>query len=88
MKDCAFQYATADGEMYEDTGLITWEDALVLWEKHKPLFKQHMEQGEDPEMALWVNMRDEEDYHQKAKYWHWSDFEIRGDELWEVTKVL
>jgi len=63
---CAFQYY-ARGRMVEDTGLITREEAETLWQNHKEDFKRMVEDEEEAEMALWVEMADDTNYHKTAK---------------------
>ena len=69
MKDCAFQYATGCGEVLENTDLVTRADAEELWQKYVPIFKQHLQQGREPEMAIWIDMGSNEDYHTTAVHW-------------------
>jgi hypothetical protein len=87
MKDCAFQYATGDGVVLHDTGLITRVEAEVMWQDNIPTFKDHMERGREPEMAIWINMESEGDFYKKSAHWCAEDMEIRGGDLYEVTRV-
>ena len=64
-KDCAFQYYS-DGNLVEDTNLITRTEANALWEKHKPSFRMDVERGVDASVALWINMKYLSDYQETA----------------------
>jgi hypothetical protein len=55
MKDCAFRYATGNGTI-EDVDLISFADAKELFDKYMPVFMDDLENGKDPEMAIWINM--------------------------------
>ena len=63
-KDRLFQYATQKGcftkgysislgtTFYEDTELITEEEANKLWEKYKPQVIKELEDGDRPQMCI------------------------------------
>jgi hypothetical protein len=87
MKDCAFQYATGDGVVLHDTGLITRADAEVMWQNNIPTFKDHMERNREPEMAIWIDMAREGDYGNKSAHWCAEDMEIRDGDLYELNRV-
>ncbi len=77
-KNCVFQYGTSR-KMYEDTELITEEEAEALWGKYIPKFKQQVIDGDDPEMAIWVNMDESYSFKEASKhYWHGDFKEIDG----------
>lgn len=76
-KDCAFQYATGDGTILENTDLITLEEANALWDKYVDQYKEHLEHNDDPEMAIWINMKNDTDYHTTARHWCGSDVIIK-----------
>lgn len=61
-KDTIFGYVN-DIEIVEDTGLITWEEAVELWEKWRPKVVKQLEDGQNPEMAIWTGCKDTSDYH-------------------------
>ena len=68
-KDCAFQFAVGNkywldkSPIIEDTGLVTFEQARDLWHKYLPDFIRRLEEGQEPEMAIWVDMDSNTDYH-------------------------
>ena len=82
MEQFAFQYATSDGRMLEDTGLIAENEALELWRKYTPIFKDHMQMGGHPEMIIW-RMQHEHDYTHEYKHWAGVDMVLVDDGLWE-----
>lgn len=87
MKNCAFQYATGDGEIYEDTGLITMDEADALWQKYIPVFAGHIKDGRDPEMAIWGEMTNETDYHKTISHWRSGEFIMQDGNLYRVQEV-
>ena len=87
MKDCTFQYATDDGIILENTGLITKEEAESLWNKYVPVFKKHMEAGKEPEMVIWINMENDGAFHTTSKHWCASDFVVRDGKMFSVVPI-
>ena len=87
MKDCVFQYATSDGVVKRDTNLITRADAEELWQKYIPVFKEDMGKGLEPEMGIWVDMKNEWDFHKTCAYWCGSDMKLKGDKLYLLKLV-
>jgi len=87
MKDCAFQYATGIGVVMADTCLVTRADAEEMWQKHIDQFKQHVKEGRDPEMAIWIGMKDDSDYHTTAEHWCGQDFTVRNGEMFSLIPV-
>jgi hypothetical protein len=74
-KDCMFQYAvTSTGwlreyDIKEDTGLITRKQAEELWHKYKEDFIKQLEREDtEPEMGIWIDCKDNIDYH--TCIWH------------------
>lgn len=88
MNNCAFQYATSDGHIYENTGLISISEANELWEEYIPLFKQHLCEDKEPEMVVWINMKHEDDYHTTISHWHYEDMLIENNgDMYMKVKV-
>jgi hypothetical protein len=87
MKNCAFQYATADGNIVKDTDLISRADAEQLWQEHIDLFKSDVEAGKTPEMAIWIDMVSDTNYHKAAIHWHGDDFFIKGGQMFSLVAV-
>lgn len=81
--NCAFQYATKH-EVYEDTILITLEQALILWDKYIEKYKEDFQYDDEPEMAVWVDMKSPVDYHTKARYWHSSTVKVIDGDLYQL----
>jgi len=83
MKDCTFQYALGNGTMKEDTELITRTEAEKLWEEYKPVFMADLEHGSEPEMAVWVDMANDGDFHTTSLYWGGGDMIIQNGQLYQ-----
>jgi len=86
MRDCIFQYAT-ERKIYEDTDLITKEEAEALWEKYLPKFKAQILDDDTPEMAIWINMASDTDFKETSKYFHYSDFEVIDGQVCSVIAI-
>lgn len=68
-KDCMFQFMVVIGNFMpdykniEDTGLITWDEAVELFNKHKETFLRYLEdENAKPEMGIWIGCKDTIDY--------------------------
>jgi hypothetical protein len=85
-KNCAVQYATDDGRIYVDTDLITREEAEKIFSDNIEDFKEKMEQGRRPEIALWINMKDSGSYGETAKHWHADDMILKDGRLYELVE--
>ena len=89
-KDCAFQYAIAPRwlpiKIVEDTGLITLDEAKELWEKYLPDFIKNLRDENNPEMAIWVDMKEEGNYHKSLVYAR-SNAETDGHQIWENKRI-
>ena len=83
MKDCIFQYALGNGIMNVDTDLITRPEAEKLWEEYKPMFMTDLERGDDPEMAVWIGMADDGDFHTTSLYWVGGDMIIHDGQMYQ-----
>lgn len=81
MKDCVFQYATGRGVIKRYTGLISRADAEELWQKYISEFKDDFEKGEDPEMAIWIDMENEADFRKTASHWCSGDMVMENGNL-------
>lgn len=79
--NCMFQYATRN-KILADTGLITKECAEELFARNKDDFKKRLENDEEPEMAIWVNCKDNLDYGETLRHWNATDFITYNGELW------
>ena len=83
MKQFAFQYATSDGRILEDTGRIDKDEAETLWRKYTPIFKDHMKEEAEPEMVIWCGMQHDHDYGCAYKHWRGVDMLLVDGGLWE-----
>ena len=66
-----FQYATSykclNTKIYENTDLITWEEALELWNKYKLQVIRELEDDySNPEMVIWTGCKDNSSYSNDA----------------------
>lgn len=86
-KDCVFQYATDDGEVWNDTALISRADAEALWQQNIEVFRMHLEQGRGPEMAIWVDMANDSDFHTMAAHWDSSNIVLRDGDLYRLERL-
>ncbi len=90
-KHCMFQYTTAgrfiNTKIYEDTGLITWEEAIELWQKYKEQFIGELESGLRPEMAIWTGCKYNTDYHSDPYH---IDYEtpVENGEFFQIKKTV
>jgi len=86
MKNCAFQYAVYTGKIYENTDLITMEEALMLWDKYEDLFIKHLKSNNNPEMVIWIDMKNEDDYHTTLKHWDSNNIILHNERLYQLIK--
>lgn len=92
-KHCMFQYATsykyADTEIHENTDLITWEEAIELWNKYKPQFIREL-QGEygSPEMVIWTGCEDNTSYSNDAFHVDHRTLVENGEFVEKITKIV
>ena len=67
-KNCLFQYALAQSfngvKIIEDTDLITRKKAEELWDKYYPDVVEKLENGYEPQMAIWINCKTNTDYNE------------------------
>ncbi len=70
---CAFQYATSN-KVFHDESLLSFDDAKSLWDKYLDDYKDRLKNGEDPEMAIWINMKSDDDYSETWKHYCADDF--------------
>ena len=84
MKDCTFQYATGNGEVFEDTDLITKAEAEQLWDKYLPMFIKHKVDGMEPEMVIWTDMVSDTDYHTDEMHLYESNCIVKDGQLYQL----
>lgn len=81
MKTAMFQYY--DGvTMVDDTGLISLEDAIELFESRKDSFAQSMSAGLTCQMCIWHDCKHEIDYRLVYKDWHSSNVKFENGHFW------
>ena len=81
IKDHCFQYAS-DRTVFVDSELITAERAGELWAENLPDFFKNVESESNPEMAIWSGMKDDSDFHTKARYLYGDDCRIIDGNLY------
>ena len=90
VKDCAFQYATdytfTGVKVIEDTGLITYEKAVRMWQGYLPQVIEEKRKGHKPEMVIWVNMQHPTDYREDVAHIH-GDTELVGSMFFDQVHV-
>ena len=85
-----FQYATTE-KIYEDTGLITKEEAYKLWDKYYSEVVRKLQGGEEPQMAIWIKCKNETDYSEKEKEIdYYGESEVKDGIVYkkELTKII
>lgn len=87
-KDCMFQYADCSGHIYEDTGLITREEADKLVEKWLPHLKEHWNEYDKPQFAIWIDCKTTTDYYTMGLGIDYSDCELVGEHFYRIEKKL
>lgn len=92
-KDHMFQYATdfdwTGIKFYEDTGLITEAEALVLWDKYYPQVVKELQEGRRPQMCIWRNCDSETDYGDMLKEVDWrDDLIIKHGKIFKRTATM
>ena len=81
MKNAMFQYY--DGQtMIDDTGLISLDDALELFESRKESFASSLSVGLDCQMCIWHECNHDCDYRVAYKDWHSSNVKYDNGHFW------
>lgn len=86
-KNCMFQYATRDWKIYEDTWLITLDEANTLWEKYFEQCKQELKDWLCPQMCIRENCNSETDYSKMLKSIDYYDCEVMNNVVYRITKT-
>lgn len=81
--NCAFQYATGNGTIKADVSEISKDVAMAMFNSHKVQYKQDLEEGNEPEMVVWINMKDSTSYGDTAEWWNAEDFILRDGVLYQ-----
>jgi hypothetical protein len=87
MKDCIFQYATGNGNIKQDTDLITRAMAEQLWQTYIGEFMNDLGSGKEPEMAIWINMITDSDFKITGSHWCSSEMFLENDNLYVKEQV-
>jgi len=88
-KDCLFQYATKHKTIV-DSDLITRKEADELYEKYLPDIKSRWGESEAPEMGIWINCKNNIDYHTTIKHicYHDGECKLEDGTFFRVTKTI
>lgn len=81
-KNCMFQYATKY-RIIHDTDLIGMDEAVDLFNKNKDDFVRRLENGEEPEMAVWINCSSNTSYADTSIHWCSDDMKIIDGQLYQ-----
>lgn len=77
-ENCMFQYATRH-RVIANTGLITSDHALELFNKNRADFIKRLSNDESPEMVIWINCNNDSHYSDSSHYWDNSLVVIDGN---------
>lgn len=77
-----FQFAT-NGNVYDDTGLITINEATKLFEERKKEFVRELHLGTNPQMVIWINCSTDSSYGETLYNWCAEDFKLIDGELYQ-----
>ena len=80
VRHCAFQYYNGR-KVVCDKYNLTLEEAKDLWNEHYDDMVEKTTDGEDIEVAIWINMQNDSDYLETLV--HLSSPEIRNGKLYE-----
>ena len=80
VKHCAFQYYNGRSVVC-DRYALTLEEAKELWNEYYTDMVEKTTDGEDIEVAIWINMKDDSDYRETLI--HLSAPEVRNGKLYE-----
>ena len=80
VKHCAFQYYNGY-KVVCDKYSLTLEEAKELWNEHYADMVKRTTDGDEIEVAIWINMQNDSDYRETLV--HLSSPEIRNGKLYE-----
>lgn len=95
-KDCMVQVCLrkpglfsdwGDIDIVEDTDLITYKKAVELYVEWRPKLIAQLKQGADVEMGIWINCKDNSDYHTFTGHIDYS-CEVDGDRVYRIKREL
>ena len=84
MKNAMFQFASST-ELFENTDLITLEDAKEMFKANRVKFISELEMGRNPEMCIWINCETKTSYKQTEEHWCAEDMMYTDGQLWQVV---
>jgi hypothetical protein len=83
-----FQYADCNGHIYEDTDLITKEEADKLVEKWLPHLIEHWNDWDKPQFGIWIDCKTTTDYHTTGLDIDFRDCELKDGHFYRTEKKL
>jgi len=86
-KDCSLQYASSR-KIFNDTGLITKNEAIKLFNSLLPEFSKRVNEGDDVEICIWKDMKSNTDYHKTLVHIHSNDCVFKNGTLYELKPVI
>jgi len=81
-----FQYATKH-EIFENTNLITLEEAEALWDKWQKSLKENWDEFSRPQMVIWQDCDSNTAYHSTLKEIDYSDCVLENGTFYHVKKT-
>lgn len=94
-KDCMVQVCLrkrglfsewGDVDIVENTDLITRKKADELWDKWYPKVLEQLSQGAEVEMGIWINCKDNTDYHTFIGHID-SSCEVEHGRIYQIKKT-
>lgn len=80
INNCAFQYWNGR-KLVEDKSEITLDEAKKIWNEHYDDMVQQVTDGEDIEVAIWINMKEKCDYNETLVHLYSPD--VKNGRLYE-----
>ena len=85
LANCAFQFATNTQNILFDTDSITKAEADKLFDENIEKFKELMDDDQEPEMVVWVNMKDSTSYGDTGRHWRADDMVVIDGRLFQAV---
>lgn len=86
MNKYMFQYATKY-EIFENTGLITLEEAEALWDKWQKSLIENWDSSSRPQMCIWQDCDTDTDYHTILREIDFNDCVLENGTFYKVKKT-
>lgn len=86
-KTYMFQYGT-DNRMLEDTGLITRDEVVSLFNKNREDFAKRLVLEENPQMVVWCCCDHNQAYGKTLHEWYADDFKVVDGTLYKIAPYV